>query len=194
MKKAILLFLLLPMLASAQYFDVFDIDNSEYQIMKAKFYSIDANGKQILNHTQADFEITENGEPRDVISVSCPKRKSDPISVVIAIDVSGSMTGEYSRISRTAIKSFIDMVPNDGSEIALIGFSHENYFLSDFSVDKANLKSIVDNLEADGGTDFDAAFLYPVAGALIGMEKAKFKNRSIIIITDGHADGSEDLA
>jgi len=43
---------MLPMIASAQYFDVFDIDTSEYPIMKAKFYSIDANGKQILNQTQ----------------------------------------------------------------------------------------------------------------------------------------------
>ena len=76
---------MLPMIASAQYFDVFDIDTSEYPIMKAKFYSIDANGKQILNHTPTDFEITENGEPRDVISVSCPPQNEEPFSFVITI-------------------------------------------------------------------------------------------------------------
>lgn len=140
------------MLASAQYFEVFDIDTSEYPIMKAKFYSIDANGKQILNHTPADFEITENGEPRDVISVSCPKQNEDPFSVVIAVDVSSSMSGDRIQNSKQAIKSFIDLMPNNESEVAIIAFNDGNYFISDFSTNKAQLKSKVEGLTAGGAT------------------------------------------
>jgi len=191
MKKVILLILLLPMLASAQYFEVFDIDTSEYPIMKAKFYSIDANGKQILNHTPADFEITENGEPRDVISVSCPPQNDVPFSVVIAIDVSGSMIGENIEHTKTAIKTFIDLLPNNGSELAIIAFNHENYFINDFTTNKSKLKSKVDNLKIGGGTDFNAAFLNPLAGSLLTIEKAKYQKRSVVLITDGYASGNE---
>ena len=192
MKKAILLILLLPMLATAQYFDVFDIDTSEYPIMKAKFYSIDANGKQILNHTPADFEITENGEPRDVISVSCPQQVEEPFSVVIAVDISSSMSGSRIENSKNAIKSFIDMVPDNGSEVAIIAFNSKNFYVSDFSSNKDRLKIKVENLNAGGGTNFDAAFINQVASSLLAIKKAKNKNKSVIIVTDGSASGNEN--
>jgi len=177
------------MIASAQYFDVFDIDTNEYPIMKAKFYSIDANGKQILNHTPTDFEITENGEPRDVISVSCPIPRDEPFSIVLAIDISESM--DSLEIIKSQIKAFIDKLPLNGSEIAIIAFNQNNYFISDFSTNKALLKEKVHYLIAGGGTDFNAAFINPVAGSLLAMEKAKFNNRNVIIITDGIAKGNQ---
>ena len=180
MKKTLLILLLLPMLASAQSFNVFDIDTSEYPIMKAKFYSIDENGNQILNHTTSDFEITENGNPAEVLSVSCPVPKAEPVSFVIAVDVSGSMSGEELVILKNSLKSFIDIVPNDGSEVGIIAFNGGNHYVSDFTQNKSKLKSRVDALSAGGGTDFDAAFINPVAGALLAMEEAKFLNRNVI--------------
>ena len=77
-QKVILSLLFLPIIASAQSFNVFDIDTSEYPITKAKFYSIDENGDQILNHTTSDFEITENGNTAEVLSVSCSYNEPDP--------------------------------------------------------------------------------------------------------------------
>jgi len=159
--------------------------------MKAKFYSIDANGKQILNHTPADFEITENGEPRDVISVSCPEQKEEPFSVVIAIDISGSMSGERIQNSKEAIKSFIDLLPDNGSEIALIAFNSSNFYISDFSTKKSQLKSKVESLIAGGGTNFNAAFINPMAGALLAINKAKYPDKNIVLVTDGFASGNE---
>ena len=191
MKKTILLFLLLPMLASAQYFDVFDIDTSEYPIMKAKFYSTDANGKQILNHTPDDFEITENGEPRDVIDIRCPIQNVEPFSIVIAIDVSGSMKGERINSAINAIKSFVNLVPNNGSEIAIIAFNNSNYFVSDFTSKKEKIISKVDGLNSGGGTNFNSAFLNPLASSLLIIDKAKHQNRSVVLITDGYASGNE---
>ena len=191
MKKAILLILLLPMLASAQYFEVFDIDTTDYPIMKAKFYSADANGNQILNHTPADFQITENGEPRDVIRVSCPIPRDEPFSVVIAVDVSGSMSGESIKNAKESIKILIDMIPNNGSEVAIIAFNSGNYYISDFTTNKSQLKVKVENLKADGGADFNAAFINPMAGALLAIDKAKHKLKGVLIVTDGYASGNE---
>ena len=192
MKKIILILLLLPLIASAQSFNVFDIDTSEYPIMKAKFYSIDENGDQILNHTTSDFEITENGNPAEVLSVSCPDPKTEPVSFVIAVDVSGSMSGEEIVTLKNSLKYFIDLVTNDGSEVAIIAFNSGNHYISDFTQNKSKLKSRVDALSASGGTDFDAAFINPVAGALLAMEKAKHTNRNVILITDGMANGDEN--
>ncbi|MER3329075.1 MAG: VWA domain-containing protein, partial [Candidatus Kapaibacterium sp.] len=191
MTKAILLFLLLPMLASAQYFDVFDIDTSEYPIMKAKFYSIDANGKQIVNHSNTDFEITENADNSEIIRVSCPISSVEPFSVVIALDVSSSMRGEWIKSAISACKSFIDLVPGNGSEIAIIAFNTKNHYISDFTTNKSQLKLKIENLLTSGGTDFDAAFLNPLAGSLLAIEKAKHRKKSVVLITDGHAKGNE---
>jgi uncharacterized protein YegL len=159
--------------------------------MKAKFYSIDENGDQILNHTTSDFEITENGNPVEVLTVSCPVPKAEPVSFVIAVDVSGSMRGEEIVTLKNSLNYFIDLVPNDGSEVAIIAFNSGNHFISDFTRDKSKLKSKISALSAGGGTSFDAAFTNHVAGALIAIEKAKHQNRNVIIITDGKANGDE---
>ncbi len=192
MKKAILILLLLPIIASSQSFDVFAIDTSDYPVMKAKFFSVDENGDQILNHTTSDFEITENGNPAEVLSVSCPEMNDEPISIVIAVDISGSMEGERINTLKNSLNFFIDLVPNNGSEVAVIAFNSKNYFVSDFSRNKKKLKSNISNLSANGSTDFDAAFINPVAGALVAMDKAQYANRNVVIITDGFAKGNEN--
>ena len=179
------------MLASAQYFDVFDIDTSDYPIMKAKFYSIGTNGKQILNHKQSDFEITENGEPRNIINLKCPIPTGDPFSIVIAVDVSGSMGGERIKNAAKAIKSFIDLVPDNGSEISIVAFSTKNFYISDFTRNKGQLISKIENLTTFGGTDFDAAFINTLAGSLLTFDKAKHNKKSVILVTDGYAIGNE---
>lgn len=191
MCRIIVLILLIPFILSAQSFKVFDIDTSDYPLMKAKFYSQDIDGKQLLNYSPNDFEITENGEPRKVISVSCPEITEEPISLVLAIDISGSMSGEGIIRLKESIKDFIDYIPNNGSELAIIAFNTENYFVSDFSTNKAQLKLKVENLNVDGGTDFNAAFIKPIAGALLTINNSKFQKRGIVIVTDGLAKGNE---
>ncbi|PKL77418.1 MAG: hypothetical protein CVV25_14565, partial [Ignavibacteriae bacterium HGW-Ignavibacteriae-4] len=182
MKKAILLILLLPMLASAQYFDVFDIDTSEYPIMKAKFYSVDANGNQILNHTPADFEITENGEPRDVISVSCPDPLPRPISVGIMVDTYG-----YIDLARKGSERLVSLLNMPQNEIGITYMDGRPLLFQDFTdrKQKALEKSKLIP-SAPGGTRVSEMFFDDFGGGISIIKNRKAQNRILIFVSDLH--------
>ncbi len=193
MKKAILtLLLLLPLAAQAQSLSVFDIDTTDYPIMRAKFYVFDENRDQIINLSPSDFEITENGEQRDVISVSCPEPKEPvAISSVLTIDVSGSMTtGTKLNTAKEAGKAWINGLPLGKSECAITAFDTRNNMIQDFTTNRSRLLEKLNILSAGGGTDFDAGFINPMSGALLAAEKGKYK-KVVVFVTDGFADGNE---
>ncbi len=191
MKTILSILLLFPLLITAQQFQVFDIDTSEYPKMKAKFYLTDSQDNPIAKHSRSDFEIKENGVLRDVTSVSCPPNTVSPMSIVIAVDVSGSMSGSHIKMINTALNSFISNLEFNGSEIAIIGFTTSNYYISDFTSNMNKILDKIKNIKASGGTDFNSAFITPTAGAILAMDKAAFSNKQIILITDGEAGGNE---
>ncbi|MDQ1266081.1 MAG: hypothetical protein QG635_1233, partial [Bacteroidota bacterium] len=57
--------------------------------------------------------------------------------------------------------------------------------------DKNKLLKAIDKITVSGGTDYNAAFFYPPAGAELIAEKGKYK-RTIIFLTDGVTQGNED--
>lgn len=191
MKTILSILLLFPLLITAQQFQVFDIDTSEYPKMKAKFYLTDSKDNPIVNHSRSDFEIKENGKLRDVLSISCPPNTVSPMSIVIAVDVSGSMSGEQITMVTKTLNTFISNLDFNGSEIAITGFNSSNYYISDFTSNKKKILDKIKYIEANGGTDFNSAFIKPTAGAILAMNKAAYSNKQIILITDGEANGNE---
>jgi hypothetical protein len=59
--------------ASAQSFSVFDIDTSNFPIMKAKFYAFDDKSVQ-QNPSTSEIAVREDGAQRTVLSITCPDR------------------------------------------------------------------------------------------------------------------------
>ncbi len=193
MKGAAILILicLLTLDLSAQSFSVFDVDHSNFPTVKAKFYAFDEDGDQILNLSKSDFEITENGEPRNVVSVSCPTPKPpEAISSVLTIDVSGSMRSGRLDQAKAAARAWVNAMPLGKSECAITTFNSSNYFNQDFTTDKDKLLNIINSLSAGGGTDFNAGFINPKAGALLAAEGGENK-RVVVFLTDGQAQGNE---
>ena len=79
MKKLIIFIMLLSAAnAFSQSFHVFDIDTTDFPIMRAKFYAFDAEGKQITNISPSEVTVTEDGNAREVLSISCPESKPVP--------------------------------------------------------------------------------------------------------------------
>ncbi|MBR9977545.1 MAG: SUMF1/EgtB/PvdO family nonheme iron enzyme, partial [Bacteroidetes bacterium] len=146
----------------------------------------------ILTLTAGEFLISENGEPRRVIDVSCPEpRAPRPISAVLALDVSGSMHGPGLKLAQAAAGAWINALPSGLSECAIVSFNHGNALRQDFTNDKALLQTAVDGLYAGGGTSFDAAFITPFAGALHVVKRAA-QQPVIVLLTDGHATGNQE--
>lgn len=177
--------------AQSQSFTLFKPDTRSYPVMRAGFYAFDADGERMLNLAAGEFVLTENGETRRVIDVSCPPpRTLEAISAVLTIDVSGSMIGEGLALAQAAAGAWIDAFPAGQSECAVTSFHTLNALHQDFTNDKSLLRAAVAGLRAGGGTSFDAALLHPFAGALGVAARGRYK-KVVVLLTDGHAHGSE---
>ncbi len=184
MKKAIyLIAILFCHTAFGQSFSVFDVDASNFPIVKAKFWAFDSNGDQITNFSTSDFEVTEDGVQRDVLSVYCPPYEPKALSSVLVMDASGSMGGGNLGLAKEAARAWIEGLLGE-SECAITAFNTSNYFVQDFTTDKSLLKQRANSLFAGGGTDYNAAFLYQMAGGIPTAKKGNYK-RVVVFLSDG---------
>lgn len=175
----------------AQNLSLFDIDTSAYPNVKAKFYALDENYKQIITLTKSDVTIKENTILQTVVRVTNPAAaKALSLSVVLTVDISGSMKGLNMRLTKRATKTFVEMLSGDGSECAVTSFDDGNYVNADFTKDKQRLIKAIDQLSPAGGTDYNAAFIHPITGAIDIAHNGKHK-KVIIFLTDGLGDANE---
>jgi formylglycine-generating enzyme len=187
----LLLILIITSLTStvnARNLIVYDVDNSNYPIIKAKFFAFDNSGKQIYDLKPSNFTIIENSIKRNVISVTCPEPGPvQQISSVLTIDISASMKDGGIDIAKLAALTWFDFLPLGESECAITSFNKLNYLNQDFTTNKIKLIESINALTTFDGTDFNAAFVYPPAGALIIAEGGKYK-KIIVFLTDGSSN------
>ncbi len=192
MQKIIFLLVILFVYQSnGQNLRFHSIDNTNFPIVKAKVKVYDNTGNTVTNFNKSDFLITENDKERKVLKITCPQsNEPTAVSSVLTVDISGSMTGNNIQIAKEAANAWVKGLPLGRSECALTTFNTSNQFLRDFTTNRNTLLESIKNLGAGGGTSFDAAFINPIAGGLLALEKAKYK-KVMVLITDGYADGSE---
>ena len=172
----------------SQGINIFDIDTTNYPIIKAKFYAYDKDGK-IQRPTKDQLKIIENGTERKIIDVSCPMKQPIAISSVLTFDVSGSMSDGPNGVAnldlaKTAAKSWIATLPTRESQAAITSFDDQNYIIQDFTNDKNKLLKAIEKLNPQGGTDYNQGFIEPMGGGILMAKTGKFK-RVLIFLTDG---------
>jgi VWFA-related protein len=127
------------------------------------------------------FTLMENGVPQNV-TIRCP----DPTeinSVVLVLDNSGSMLGAMPKLIEASKRLVDSLGTND--ECAVITFGRFISVVQDFTTNKALVKSVLDNMMANGGTAlFDASY----EGC--GILQPRTGNRHAVIITDGEDNSS----
>ncbi len=188
MKKLTIIFaLFISYIANSQSLSIFDIDTTNFPIMKAKFWAFAQDGKQITNLTPSDFELKENGQLRKVTKVSCPVPKPPlALSSVLVFDVSGSMRGSNMNLAKEAATLWVNSLPLGKSECAVTSFENLNYLNQDFTTERTKLLNAINGLQTNGGTNYDAALINPLAGGLIITKNGKHK-KVIVMLTDGQA-------
>jgi len=85
--------IILPQAAFSQFFNAFQIDDSDYPYVKATYVAKDFVGDYFTNLTIDNFDVFENGVTYDeTLDMSCIKvDKEQPISVVLLMETSASM-------------------------------------------------------------------------------------------------------
>jgi VWFA-related protein len=137
----------------------------------------DINNRAISELDAKDFEVLENGNPREIVSV---ERSTAPFNLVLLLDVSGSVEN-YVNFIRKAARSFVDTVDKN-DRVSIITFNEDVKVLSKFTTDKGKLSESLDTFDAGGGTAYYDALAYTIADTL---RQLKGERTAIVILTDG---------
>ncbi len=189
-----LLFVVASITTFAQSDDTIRI---ETELTAVEVNVTDRDGKPVRGLGAKDFKLFEDGRETEIAFFE-PVRREDrnrPLSVVFALDVSGSMTADEMLLLRDALRRFVRRLGNPDSYFALMAFGMEVKVLQGFTNRPEKLERSYEKLirSADGLSThaYDA-----VDSAVRLLErkspksiKNKFPRRAVVLVTDGFPVG-----
>ncbi|MFN0278530.1 MAG: VWA domain-containing protein [Pyrinomonadaceae bacterium] len=152
-------------------------DVSGVEMKKALVRVTDVNNRAVAGLEASDFEVVENGNSREIVSV---ERSTAPFNLVLLLDVSGSVEN-YVNFIRKAARNFVDTVDKN-DRVSIVTFNDDVKVLSKFTTDKGKLSESLDTFDAGGGTAYYDALAYTIAETLRPL---KGERTAIVILTDG---------
>lgn len=174
-----------------------DVIRVETELIPFEVSVTDKYGKPVRGLEAKDFRIFENGVERSVEFFE-PIRKNDesrPLSIVFALDVSGSMTPEELLRLRDALRSFVKRLADYNSYFAVMTFGMEVKTLQSFTNRPEKLEKSFEKLLRDQeGLSTHAYDAVDEAVRLIQKkapsgDKNKLPKRAVVLITDGFPVG-----
>jgi len=138
---------------------------------------VDGTGRLVPDLTQADFEILDNGKPQPITVFA---NDIQPITIVIMLDRSASMIGNF-RLVRDAAEHFVsELLPADKARLGSFS-TRIQIDPSTFTSDKAELVKILhDDLQDAGPTP-----LWNATSAAISALGHEDGRKVVLIFTDG---------
>jgi len=157
----------------------------------------DRNGLPVRDLKASDFRVFEDGVERRVEFFQ-PIRKQDenrPMSIVFALDVSGSMTLPEIEKLQFALRSFISRFTDYNSYFAIMAFGMEVKTLQSFTNRPEKLEKTLDRLQHN--LDGLSTHAYDAVDDAIRMIRKKspqsvngrLPKRIVILVTDGFPVG-----
>jgi VWFA-related protein len=143
--------------------------------------AVDEKGKPFPGLGPSSFNAWVNDQPLIVRGLDTDTSRL-PASVMLLVDVSGSMAGEPMNQSKAAIQQFIDSLDAQ-DQVAVMSFANNVQMLQDFTTDRAALANAVTRLVAVGET----ALYDGVIQAAERMAAAPPGRKLIVLLSDGSA-------
>lgn len=142
----------------------------------------DRRGRLIDGLRKEDFVLSDDDQPQDIALFT--QDTDTPLSVVLVVDVSGSMVDKLENVE-DALRHFIAASRPD-DEIALLEFSTRVDTVVRFGDPRERVKRELSRLEAQGGTAlYDGAI-----AALDELRRATNRKQVMILLTDGNDNRS----
>ncbi len=142
---------------------------------------VTSGNKLITNLTQQDFTVADQGQEQKIVYFG---RDSEPLSLVLLLDISGSMRKWVERISNTARESLSYLRPGDRVAILVFGKNMQVHqqFSDNLAESARQIASAVRDHDVGAGTYINQA----VAGAAEYMRRNAGSDgrRAILILTD----------
>src|SRR6267154_2757134 len=143
---------------------------------------VDAQGRLVPDLAKEDFEIYDSDKPQEIVYF---ENAIQPISVVVMLDTSGSMTGSISLLKQAAEEFLLRLLPADQGRVG--AFNDKIQISAHFTKNRDDLISEVKELDFGNGTRLWDAVLMSL-DELKGIEG----RRVVLVFTDG--DDTESRA
>src|SRR3954453_19262700 len=131
--------------------------------------------------TQEEFEVFDNDKPQPIVFF---QNEIQPITVVVMLDTSGSMTLTLDLLRQAAEQFLIRLLPADKGRVG--AFNDKIQFSSRFTNDRDQLVTDVKNLDYGNGTR-----LWDAVGASLDELKGVEGRGVILVFTDGDDTSSK---
>jgi VWFA-related protein len=150
---------------------------------------VEERGHPLADLRQEDFVIYDEGQPQKILYFG---RESEPLDVVLLLDVSGSMRRHIEQMATSARNALREL--HDGDRVAVIEFSRHSRIGEELTTDRQKvidqLHQAVREQDLGGGTRTNAAIVS--AAAYIGRDAAAAEaksgprpgRRAILVVTD----------
>jgi Ca-activated chloride channel homolog len=135
----------------------------------------DATRRLVSGLTQDEFEVFDNEKPQPIIFF---QNEIQPITVIVMLDTSGSMTLTLDLLREAAEQFLIRLLPIDKARVG--AFNDKIQFSSEFSNNRDQLVSEVQALDYGNGTR-----LWDAIAASLDELKPVEGRRVILVFTDG---------
>ena len=146
----------------------------------------DSTGTPVSGLSKTDFAVSEDGVIQRIASFSADRK---PISLVILIDVSGSIGSKLDRI-RAAASSIIHK-GGEHDEFAVLKFTSDTTVVQPFTSDTTAADRALATLQVGGET----ALLDSLKFALdYANQNGKNQRKGIVLVTDGGENGSKSTS
>jgi VWFA-related protein len=140
----------------------------------------DNRGKFIAGLPRSSFHVFEDNKPQ---TISHFASEDIPLEMIVAIDISGSMTPSMPKL-KAAVKQFLADVPPK-NQVTLLGFNDTIFTPTRRATDPAERARAVDRLAAWGSTALYDAILRGVE--MLGRQTGR---KALIVFSDGEDQGS----
>jgi VWFA-related protein len=158
---------------------------SEVTLVRVDTQVIERN-RTVTGLTASDFLVFDEGQPQ---SIAYFGRDSDPIDLVLLLDVSGSVQRYLAQIGSTAQAALDRLSPQD--RIAIMLFARRSSLIEDFTANRARiagtLKDSLRDHDLGSGTAINSAIL-AAAGQFApdrpATQAGRARRRAVLIVTD----------
>jgi Ca-activated chloride channel homolog len=144
---------------------------------------IDTQKRLVPDLTRGDFEILDNERPQEI---QLFENEIQPITVVVMLDTSASMTGNLKLLENAAEQFLIRLLPKDKGLVGAFNDKIE-FFPSSFTSDRDRLIRALRELDFGNPTR-----LYDAISASIDRLDAIQGRRVVLVFTDGDDTGSSE--